>query len=74
MKNYTPSLSELGTRLEKLERQNRRLKGLGLVFLLIVLSGLLLAQASHKPAHAAPASGHQSSLTTPSSCTAPGVT
>jgi hypothetical protein len=56
MKNYTPSLSELETRLEKLERQNRRLKGLGLGFLLIVLSGLLLAQTSHKPAHAAPAS------------------
>jgi hypothetical protein len=56
MKDYTPSLSELETRLEKLERQNRRLKGLGLGFLLIVLSGLLLAQTSHKPAHAAPAS------------------
>jgi hypothetical protein len=56
MKNYTPSLSELEARLEKLERQNRRLKSLGLGFLLIVLSGLLLAQTSHKPAHAAPAS------------------
>jgi hypothetical protein len=56
MKNYTPSLSELEARLEKLERQNRRLKGLGLGFLLIVLSGLVLAQTSHKPAHAAPAS------------------
>jgi hypothetical protein len=56
MKDYTPSLSELEARLEKLERQNRRLKGLGLGFLLIVLSGLLLAQTSRKPAHAAPAS------------------
>jgi hypothetical protein len=56
MKDYTPSLSELEARLEKLERQNRRLKSLGLVFLLIVLSGLLLAQTSRKPAHAAPAS------------------
>jgi hypothetical protein len=56
MKDYTPSLSELEARLEKLERQNRRLKGLGLGFLLIVLSGLLLARTLHKPAHAAPAS------------------
>jgi hypothetical protein len=55
MDNPTPSLAELELRLAKLERQNRRLKRLGLLFLLIAGSGFLLAQAPRKPARAAPA-------------------
>ena len=54
MNSYTPSLAELEIRLAKLERQNRRLKRLGLLFLLIVGSGFLLAQAPRKPLRAAP--------------------
>jgi len=55
MDSYTPSLGELELRLAKLERQNRRLKRLGLLFLLIAGSGFLLAQAPRKPPSAAPA-------------------
>jgi hypothetical protein len=55
MKSDTPSLAELEARLEKLERQNRRLKRLGLLFLLIAGSGFLLAQVPRKPTRAAPA-------------------
>jgi hypothetical protein len=54
MKNDTPSLAELEIRLGKLERQSRRLKRLGLLFLLIAASGFLLAQASCKRPGAAP--------------------
>jgi hypothetical protein len=53
MESYTPSLAELEIRLAKLERQNRRLKRLGLLFLLIAGSGFLLAQAPRKPSAAA---------------------
>ena len=55
MDSYTPSLADLEARLAKLERQNRRWKHLGLLFLLIAGSGFLLAQAPRKPARAAPA-------------------
>jgi len=54
MDSYTPSLAELEARLAKLERQNRRWKHLGLLFLLIAGSGFLLAQAPRKPPSAAP--------------------
>ena len=54
MNSYTPSLAEVEIRLAKLERQNRRLKRLGLLFLLIAGSGFLLAQAPRKPPSAAP--------------------
>jgi len=53
MKSDTPSLAELAIRLEKLERQDRRLKRLGLLFLLVAASGFLLAQAPRKPVNAA---------------------
>ena len=56
MYTRTPSLAELDVRLTKLERQNRRLKRLGLLCLLIAGSGFLLAQASRKPLSAAPGS------------------
>jgi len=56
MNSYTPSLAELELRVTKLERQNRKLKRLGLLFVLIAGSGLLLAQTPRKPAHAAPPS------------------
>jgi len=55
MDSHTPSLAEFEARLAKLERQNRRLKRLGLLFLLITGSGFLLAQAPRKPPSAAPA-------------------
>ena len=55
MNSYRPSLADLETRLGKLERQNRRLKRLGLLFLLIAGSGFLLAQAPRKPPSGAPA-------------------
>jgi hypothetical protein len=55
MNSNTPSLADLEARLVKLERQDRRLKRLGLLFLLIAGSGFLLAQAARKPARAAPA-------------------
>jgi hypothetical protein len=55
MSNHTPSLAEVEIRLAKLERQNRRLKRLGLLFLLIAGSGFFLAQAPRKPPSAAPA-------------------
>jgi hypothetical protein len=55
MKPDTPSLADLEIRLAKLERQNRRLKRLGLLFLLIAGAGFLLAQAPRKAARAAPA-------------------
>jgi hypothetical protein len=54
MKTDTPSLADLEARLEKLERQNRRLKRVGLLFLLIAGAGFLLAQVPRKPARAAP--------------------
>jgi hypothetical protein len=54
MNNHTPSLAEVEARLAKLERQNRRLKRLGLLFLLLAGSGFLLAQASCKRPGAAP--------------------
>jgi len=54
MDSYTPSLADLEARLEKLERQNRTLKRLGLLFLLIAGSGFLLAQASCQRPGAAP--------------------
>ena len=43
MNSDTPSLADLEARLAKLERQNRRLKRLGLLFLLIAGSGFLFA-------------------------------
>jgi hypothetical protein len=55
MNSNTPSLPELEIRLAKLERQNRRLKRLGLLFSLLAGSGFLLAQASCKRPGAAPA-------------------
>jgi len=55
MDSYTPSLADLEARLAKLERQNRTLKRLGLLFLLIAGSGFLVAQAPRKPPSAAPA-------------------
>lgn len=45
MNSHTPSLAELEARLAKLERQNRRWKHLGLLFLLIAGSGFLFGQA-----------------------------
>jgi hypothetical protein len=54
MNSYTPSLAELELRLAKLERQNRRLKHLGLLFLLIAGASFLLAQASCQRPGAAP--------------------
>lgn len=54
MDSYRPSLADLEARLAKLERQNRRWKRLGLLFLLIAGSGLLLAQAPRKAPSAAP--------------------
>jgi hypothetical protein len=54
MNSNTPSLADLEARLAKLERQNRRLKRLGLLFLLIAGSGFLLAQASCKRSGVAP--------------------
>lgn len=54
MNTDTRSLADLEARLAKLERQNRRLKRLGLLFLLIAGSGFLLAQAPRKPLSAAP--------------------
>jgi hypothetical protein len=54
MNSDTPSLAELEARLEKLERQNRRLRHVGLLFLLIAGAGFLLAQASCKRPGAAP--------------------
>ncbi len=54
MNSDTPSLADLEARLAKLERQNRRLKRLGLLFLLIAGAGFLLAQAPRKPPSAAP--------------------
>jgi hypothetical protein len=55
MNSHTPSLADLETRLGKLERQNRRLRHLGLLFLLIAGAGFLLAQAPRKsPTAAAP--------------------
>ena len=54
MNSHTPSLADLEARLGKLERQNRRLKRLGLFCLLIAGSGFLLAQAPRKPPRAAP--------------------
>ena len=55
MNKDTPSLAELELRLAKLERQNRRLKRLGLLFLLIAGAGFLIAQVPRKPLNAAPA-------------------
>ena len=54
MNNHTPSLADLAARLAKLERQNRRLKRLGLLFMCIAGSGFLLAQASCKRSGTAP--------------------
>ena len=55
MNSHTPSFADLEARLAELERQNRRLKRLGLLLLLIAGSGFLLAQVLRKPARAAPA-------------------
>ena len=54
MNSHTPSLTELEIGLAKLERQNRRWKRLGLLFLLIAGSGFLLAQVPRKALSAAP--------------------
>ena len=54
MNSHTLSLPELEARLAKLERQNRRLKRLGLLFLLIAGSGFLFAQGPRKVLSAAP--------------------
>jgi hypothetical protein len=54
MDSNAPSVADLETRLAKLERQNRRLKRLGLLFLLIAGSGFSLAQVPRKALSAVP--------------------
>jgi len=54
MSDQTVHLAALVDRVEKLERQNRRWKHLGLLFLLIAGSGFLLAQVPRKALSAAP--------------------
>jgi hypothetical protein len=54
MTSQTPDMQAVLERLENLERQNRRWKHLGLLFLLIAGSGFLLTQVPRKALSAAP--------------------
>ncbi|MCJ7503363.1 MAG: hypothetical protein MUP80_09950 [Acidobacteriia bacterium] len=54
MQHETPEFSAVLARLDKLEKQNRRLKRLALLCLLIAGSGFLLAQVPRKALSAAP--------------------
>ncbi len=45
MTSYTPDLAAVVARLEKVERQNRRLRGAGIAVVAVAAAGLLMGQA-----------------------------
>ncbi len=48
MTSHTPDLAAVVARLEKVERQNRRLRGAGIAVVVVAVAGLLMGQAMPK--------------------------